>query len=80
MKNKVTVSKVALLRRVNRWLKKKQQKMIKVHRPGGRATAREAELGTYFIVRASSIVARKVDIEAFAREHSVLESYEEVAP
>jgi hypothetical protein len=77
-RNKVMVSKTALLRRINRWLKKEKQKMFKVRRPFGKPNPRAEELGAYFIVRGSSIVDRKVDIESFAREHGVLAPYEAV--
>ncbi len=75
----IVVSQKALLRRVNRWLKKeRRQQMFKVQRPGGIRTTREAELGRYFIVQNEEIVLRKVDIEDFAREHGVLSTFEAV--
>jgi hypothetical protein len=75
-RNKVPVSRRALVQRVNRALATQGQQ-LKSHpgRPG--VGARDA--GRYFIVTGDAVKRRDVDLVALARKLGVLKPYEQLA-
>ena len=72
---KVPVTARALIQRINRALKPRDEMLKKAR--GARA---QAEVGDYFVTdfRLNALVSSRVDIEALGRELKVLKDFEEV--
>jgi hypothetical protein len=77
--DKVELSEMVLMRRVNRFLEDHGKKIRKNHPPRSKKvkrTERQESLGRFYIVSGKNVVERHVDLEAFARKHEILASYE----
>jgi len=82
-RDKVKLTEQALIKRVNRFLSEQGRKLLKNHPPrqkGKRKTERIESLGRFYIVSDKRVVERNVDLEAFARRHEILASYEVCSP
>ena len=78
-RDKVQLTEKAIIKRVNRFLADKGRKLLKNHPPrarGRRHTERTLALGIFYIVSDKRVVERDVDLEAFARKHEIIASYE----
>ncbi|HYX20430.1 MAG TPA: hypothetical protein VFA98_06250 [Thermoanaerobaculia bacterium] len=82
-RDKVQLTEKAVIKRVNRFLAERGRKLLKNHPPrakGKRGTDRIEALGVFYIVSDKRVVERDVDLEAFARKHEIIASYEVCAP
>lgn len=79
-RDKVVVTERALLRRINRLLRKQKKpfQVLRRRRHGGRPHPDEKTLGRYFVVGDEKVVERKFDITKFARAHALLHEHEAV--
>lgn len=82
-RDKVQLTEKAIIKRVNRFLADKGRKLLKNHparAKGKRHTERTLALGIFYIVSDKRVVERDVDLEAFARKHEIIASYEVCSP
>jgi len=82
-RDKVMLSEVVVMKRINRFLAHKGHKLHKLRGPRGkkrRFTEAQLDLGKYYIASESRVIERNVDLENFARKHEIIASYEACAP
>jgi hypothetical protein len=81
--DKVNLGERTVIKRINRFLGEKGYRLLKNRRTRGsnprKRTQREIDLGTYYVVDGKRVIEKHVDLEAFARKHEIIASYEVLA-